>query len=519
MHCKGLTVVRGTEISEFDVEVIDVVSGEAGEGPRILIRASGPAVDASGIAAGFSGSPVICPDSGGTARNAGAISEGVGDYGNHLALATPIEEMLGEGVSPPSASRRDSALLRSAQPLATPLTVGGLSPRPRKLLEQAARKVGRPLLSAPTGPLGGFPQQDLRPGSSVTAALASGDISLSALGTVTYRDGESIFAFGHPLEGAGARSLFLQDAYIYAVVPNPLTVPELGTGSYKLGTGSGHTVGTVTNDALAAIAGRLGAGPRAIKLEAAARVRGGRSAFLDSAVADERALGLPIGLSVAAPLALAESVDRAVRSGAPITFSTCMRFRIAERERAFGYCNPYFDRVPALADALQAAELVEGYDLTPLSLDRVGVSTRVTRGVRKAELLSGRGPRRIRRGQRIRVRLKLGYPRGERRALTIRFRVPRDAPGGHRTLVLQGTGDSSGDDDELLQELGLTLEGDSGSGPKEPRSLRELVRRVEGLRELQGIQAVFSKQSSALAHRSDRTLFTGRVRIPVVVRR
>jgi hypothetical protein len=510
--------VRGTEISEFDVEIIDVVSGESGEGPRILIRASGPAVDASGIAAGFSGSPVMCPDSGGTARNAGAISEGVGDYGNHLALVTPIEEMLGEGASPPPGARRDSALLRSARPLATPLTVGGLSPRPRKLLEQAARKVGRPLLSAPTGPLGGFPQQDLRPGSSVTAALASGDISLSALGTVTYRDGDSIFAFGHPLDGAGARSLFLQDAYIYAVVPNPLTVPELGTGSYKLGTGSGHTLGTFTNDALSAIAGRIGAGPRAIKLEGAARVRGGRSAFVDSAVADERELGLPVGLSLAAPLALAETVDRAVRSGAPITFTTCVRFRVGELKRPFGYCNPYFDRVPAVADALQAAELVEGYDLTPLNLDRVGVSTRVTRGVRKAELLSGRAPRRIRRGQRIRVRLRLGYPRGERHGLTIRFRVPGEAPSGHRTLVLEGTGDSSGGVDELLQELGLSLEGESGPEARAPRTLRELVGRVEGLKQRQGIQARFGKRTSTLAHRSDRTLFTGRVSIPVVVR-
>jgi hypothetical protein len=247
-------------------------------------------------------------------------------------------------------------------------------------------------------------------------------------------------------------------------------------------------------------------------------VSGGRSAFVDSEVADERALGLGGGLALAAPLALAETVDRAVRSGAPVTSTTCVRFSAAELKRPFGYCNPYFDRVLALADVQQAAEMVESYDLTPLSLTRVGVSTRVTRGVRKAELLSARGPRRISPGQRIRVRLKLGYPRGERHGLTIRFRVPLDAPGGHRKLVLQGTGEDSGALDELLQELGLSLGDQSAPQQRKPRSLRELVGRVEGLKQRQGIQAAFGKSASTLAHRSDRTLFTGRASIPVVVR-
>src|SRR3954464_15997234 len=101
MSCKGLSVVRGTTISQFDVKVIDVVVGDAGEpGPRILVRVSGPTVDSSGVAEGFSGSPVYCPDSHGVQRNAGAIAEGVGEFGDKVALATPIEEILGEPANP-----------------------------------------------------------------------------------------------------------------------------------------------------------------------------------------------------------------------------------------------------------------------------------------------------------------------------------------------------------------------------------------------------------------------------------
>ena len=76
MRCTGLSVVRGTAISSFNVDVIDVVAGDAStDTPKILVRASGPAVDATGIGFGFSGSPILCPDSAGVRRTAGAISE------------------------------------------------------------------------------------------------------------------------------------------------------------------------------------------------------------------------------------------------------------------------------------------------------------------------------------------------------------------------------------------------------------------------------------------------------------
>ncbi|HEU0024884.1 MAG TPA: hypothetical protein VFQ12_09650, partial [Thermoleophilaceae bacterium] len=143
MNCTGLSVIRGTQVSEFNVQVIDVIAGELGlGGPRILVRVSGPAVDATGIAQGFSGSPILCPDSQGVHRNIGAISMSIGEYGNHVVLATPIEEILRDKPAPAASvtrSPRSSLLLRSAKPLMGPLTVSGLSPRTRRLLVRAAR--------------------------------------------------------------------------------------------------------------------------------------------------------------------------------------------------------------------------------------------------------------------------------------------------------------------------------------------------------------------------------------------
>src|ERR1700733_8609186 len=136
MNCTGETVVQGTAISSFNVQVIDVVE-QPGEGPRILVQVSGPAVDETGVAEGFSGSPVYCPDAFGTMENAGAISEGIGQYGNNVALVTPIEQMLGEPVYPPSSAPRLEAKTR---PLLGPLTVGGLSPAVFNLVEQAGAR-------------------------------------------------------------------------------------------------------------------------------------------------------------------------------------------------------------------------------------------------------------------------------------------------------------------------------------------------------------------------------------------
>ena len=61
MQCTGYSVIQGTDISSFDVRVLDVAAGEATSGGgRILFEVSGPAVDATGIGPGFSGSPIYC---------------------------------------------------------------------------------------------------------------------------------------------------------------------------------------------------------------------------------------------------------------------------------------------------------------------------------------------------------------------------------------------------------------------------------------------------------------------------
>ena len=78
---------------------------------------SGPAVDATGIGPGFSGSPIYCPDAAGVSRNIGAISQSVNEYGGKVALATSIEAIIGTPVDVPRARR--AATARAARPAAS----------------------------------------------------------------------------------------------------------------------------------------------------------------------------------------------------------------------------------------------------------------------------------------------------------------------------------------------------------------------------------------------------------------
>jgi hypothetical protein len=510
MRCTGLSVVRGTEISSFDVEVLDVIAREAGlSGPRILVRASGPAVDESGVGQGFSGSPIIC---GG--RNAGAISEGLGDYGNRVVLATPIEEILTDRPAHPTRARRDPRLARAARPLAGPLTVSGLSTRTRLLLTRAAERAGRTVLAAPTGPAGGYAPVDLSPGASVGASFSTGDIAIGGVGTVAYRDGENVWAFGHPLDGLGRRALFLQDSYVFGVISNPLGLMDVGAVSYKLASGSGHVLGSMTSDTLASVGGVLGAEPPSIPLRVFGRHADGRTVALESRLADERALGLGAGLSLVAPLAAGQALERLMRSVGPVTLSMCTRFRVRQLQRPLGFCNSYFDANSALRDLTEAGGQIDSFDLSPLHVESAEVRMRARPGVTEDVLVAADAPRRVRPGQRIRIRLELQRRLGGRRWLSVPLRVPASLGPGVRTLVLAGNGDSSSETEIVVELVGalFAISGEGG-GRREPRSVRELAENIRGLHRELGVEARFRRLPPRLVVRSDQVSYGGKVRL------
>jgi hypothetical protein len=503
MQCTGYSVVRATDVTGFDVEVIDVVDDRStGSGPRILIRASGPAIDESGLGPGFSGSPVYCPDGQGTARSIGAISESVGEYGGKVALATPIEAILGNPVDAPRA-KPAPATLAKARPLAAPLTITGLTPRLGNALQSAAAKRGRVVLAAPAGPLGSFPVQQLRPGSAFGVGYASGDLAASAIGTVTYTDGDRVWGFGHPLDGVGARSLLLQDAYVFRIINNPVVIPGI-SGTYKYAA-AGHDIGTLTNDALSAVAGRVGALPPTVPVRVfATDLDTGAKRSLVTNIADETAVDQPFGtsiLSLLAPLAVLQA-GGSVLGGSParLTGRGCFAIGFKELKRRARFCNRYVTNASdplagnalassAGADLLQALSLIDAYQATPLHVTGVEANLQIQRGRQQAYLRKVRLPRRGRAGQRVRATITLRHVGGRLERRKVRLRLPSDLRPGRRRVVLTGT--------DIDLDAGLTSEllefdfGDLGSsgGDFGAPNARALAARIEALARYDGVSA------------------------------
>ena len=86
----GYTVIRGTQVEAFDVEILGVLEEAGPGGDLILVRVDGGAIEETGgIAAGMSGSPVIVDG-----KLLGAIGYGFELSDHRFGLVTPAGEML-----------------------------------------------------------------------------------------------------------------------------------------------------------------------------------------------------------------------------------------------------------------------------------------------------------------------------------------------------------------------------------------------------------------------------------------
>src|SRR5256885_1620315 len=145
------TVFSGSEPQEFGVEVLGVLPGFPAPRQSVIIaRLSGAQVDRTSVFAGMSGSPVYIDG-----RLVGAVA-------SHFS-----PKLQAYGLRPVSGIGGASALT----------------------------------------PLAKVTDRTLAPGSSISVELVRGDFSVAASGTVTNRDGEHVYAFGHPFLGLGSSDM------------------------------------------------------------------------------------------------------------------------------------------------------------------------------------------------------------------------------------------------------------------------------------------------------------------------
>ena len=529
--CTGLSVVRGTTISSFDVRILDVLDAQRPDAARILVRVSGAAVDETGIGPGFSGSPIYCTARDGSRRNVGAISESIGEYGAKTVLARPIQAILAEPVVPPPARRSSAQPPIGARSLAAPLTVAGLRPRLGAALARAAAKAGHSLITSPASARATFPKQPLVPGAAVAVGITAGDIAIGATGTVAYADGADVWLFGHELDGAGRRALLLQDAFVHTVVNNPIGDPDLST--YKLAS-PGNGLGTVTGDGPGAVTGRLGGLPPSFPLRVTARdLDSGRVRSLLTRIADEGDVGEPAGipiLDLAATASVEEAVLR-VLGGGPARQSgdMCMTVGMRELPRRMRFCNTYTvdGDVPnaftgaVASDVSEAAGVLSAFRFGALHLTSVEIAVRVRRGVRQAFLTGASVRGTARRGRKITVRLRLRHLRtGRRSTRRIRIRVPRSVRPGRRMLRLTGTPGDFGDGPFGGSAFSIVFEDEEGGDDPGPESIEEIRDAFRALRRRDGLRASFGRAARPRqVYRDPALRISGAAQLRVRVRR
>ncbi|HEX8398996.1 MAG TPA: SpoIVB peptidase S55 domain-containing protein [Pyrinomonadaceae bacterium] len=302
MRATSRTVFVGTESEEFGVEILGVLPGFIGpKQPAIIGKLTGANVERTGVFAGMSGSPVFIDG-----KLVGAISFSFPFSKEPIAGITPIQSMIDifEQAAPRSSGSvneprsftftelastdwkpnlpktaisgapflanvsQGSPLLpllgQQFAPIATPLVFSGIS---QETLNQFASQLAAngvlPVAAAggasEISPMKKADEKTLLPGSSVTVALARGDYSLAAAGTVTFRDGDKIYAFGHQFLNLGSANMPMGEGSVVAVVPN-------ANNSFKLSV-PGAMVGSLEQDRQTGIYGKLGNQPKMIPVE------------------------------------------------------------------------------------------------------------------------------------------------------------------------------------------------------------------------------------------------------------
>ncbi len=323
MRGTARTVFRGTEPEEFNVEILGVIPGGIGPKQDLIVgRLSGGPADRTGVFAGMSGSPVYV-----NGKLVGAISYSFPFSKEPMCGITPIEQIVsifeqkrqvqttgsqprafsfGELVSSaspdlggfvaPDGSRAsgmppNSMLMSVAgqtfRPIATPITFSGFSQATLDRFSPHLLQAGLIPVAASGGSSAITPLKKAEPntllgGRSVSMHLARGDYGLAAAGTVTMRDGEKIYAFGHPYLGLGTSDLAMSESHVVTVVPSV-------ANSFKLAVAD-SLVGSMTQDRATGVFGQLGTTPKMIPVRLSLTTSRGQTQMLAFEVARDEVL-------------------------------------------------------------------------------------------------------------------------------------------------------------------------------------------------------------------------------------
>src|SRR5579875_3671052 len=249
----GRTVFQGNRIEQFQVEILGLLENIAPKQTIILARLSGGPLAETGVLQGMSGSPVYIDG-----KLLGAVALGFPFSKEPIAGITPIEEMLSGSTFLTPADRSHlpppdrATSYGDLSEISTPLTLSGFTARTIETFAGQFRKLGfEPRQGLSSGaPASPAYTGTVEPGSMISLELLTGDMVISADGTVTYVDGKRVYAFGHRFLDTGSTELPFARADVVTLLP-AVNV------SFKLSSAR-EWVGTILSDRSSAVAGEIG---------------------------------------------------------------------------------------------------------------------------------------------------------------------------------------------------------------------------------------------------------------------
>jgi len=304
----GRTVFEGDKVEEFQAEILGVLENIAPKQSAILAKLSGGPLARTGVMGGMSGSPIYIDG-----RMIGAVAFSFPFSKEAIAGITPIQQMVNIFDKPSDPVRIDpikidvavvppfraigftpSLDFSSLNPLNqrtfsvgqsavldptlqaltgqffnyidTPISISGFNPRAAQLFRDTFQRLGMPVIMTGGMTVGSGSNQlaqntaDIEPGSALAVQLIRGDLGVgaSATGTVTYREDDKVYAFGHPWLSVGPVQLPFSKAKVISLLPNL-------NNSFKIAVPT-ELAGAITQDRSQGLYGLVGVMPKLIPL-------------------------------------------------------------------------------------------------------------------------------------------------------------------------------------------------------------------------------------------------------------
>lgn len=465
----------GKGVARFDVEIVGTLKRFAPGQDMILARVSGAGLEHSGIIAGMSGSPIYIDG-----KLVGALAYGWPFAKDPICGITPIQNMLDIRKAPAAApvpiagsavstgallaafrDGRFSAGLDALLSLFRPEEAGAMAPLPLPV-SFSGGPLSSPLagrLSASGGwmavPSGGSSQppaagRKLKPGSAIATVLMAGDMDVAATGTVTWVEGSSVLAFGHPFLSMGPVDMPMADAEVLTVLPSFFR-------SFKFAA-TGQTLGSISQDRSTGILGSFGGKAAMVPV----RVR-----LSSDDIPTQTFRFEVVHNSMLTPILAAIAIDSVLTTIEKRTGERTLVWKssIRTRDRVIPW-NTVFTGLTAREESVASFALLTNYlmanEFEDLTISGLDVDIQHSDRLQSARVVNVEADKgKVRPGDTVPIHVDLVDFRGSARRVSLMVRVPPDTPAGSLTLFV-GDGAAA-----TAYDLALY--------PPDPRSLSQVL--------------------------------------------